>query len=299
MVGNSIMKTNKSISERAFDVFNVLFLGLLSFLFIYPMLYILFASLSDPVELIKHTGMIWKPEGFSLSGYKMVFQTPSIGIGYMNTLIYVIVGTSFNILLSSLGAYVLSREKLYIRRALTLFIIFTMYFSGGLIPFYLTVKNLGLYNSRWALIFPVAINTWNLIVMRTAFVQVNKSLDEAAKIDGANDFQILFRIYIPVTKSTIAVMILFYSVQHWNSWFNAMIFLQDRSKYPLQLFLREILLSGSMMDVALEGEDYSNALTVMLVKYVTIVVSTLPILLVYPFLQKYFAKGVMIGSVKG
>ena len=171
---------------------------------------------------------------------------------------------------------------------------------GGLIPFYLTVRNLGLYNTRLALILPVAVNTWNLIVMRTSMSQVPDSLEEAAKIDGANDFVILFRVILPVIKSTVAVMVLFYAVQHWNSWFNAMIFLQDRSKYPLQLFLREILLSGSMTDIATgsTGEDVNNVLTMNMLKYCTIVVSTLPILCIYPFLQKYFVKGVMIGSVK-
>lgn len=292
------MIIKRSLPEKCFNVFNVIFLGLLAILFIYPMVYVIFASLSDPAELVKHTGILLAPKGFSLNGYKMVFQTPSLGTGYLNTILYVVAGTAVNILLSSLGAYVLSRKRLYIRKALTMAIIFTMYFSGGLIPFYLTVKNLGLYNNRLALILPVAINTWNLIVMRTAFSQVPDSLEEAAKIDGANDFTILFRIFLPVVKSTMAVMVLFYAVQHWNSWFNAMIFLQERVKYPLQLFLREILLSGSMMDVANTGEDYTNTLTIMMIKYCTIVVSTLPILCIYPFLQKYFAKGVMIGSVK-
>lgn len=292
------MVVKRSLPEKCFNIINIIFLGLLALIFIYPMVYVIFASLSDPAELVKHTGILWAPKGFSLNGYKMVLQTPSLGTGYLNTLLYVIAGTAVNILLSSLGAYVLSRKQLYIRKVLTMAIVFTMYFSGGLIPFYLTVKNLGLYNNRFALILPVAINTWNLIVMRTAFSQVPDSLEEAAKIDGANDFTILFRIFLPVVKSTMAVMVLFYAVQHWNSWFNAMIFLQERAKYPLQLFLREILLSGSMMDVATTGEDYTNTLTIMLIKYCTIVVSTLPILCIYPFLQKYFAKGVMIGSVK-
>ena len=155
-------------------------------------------------------------------------------------------------------------------------------------------------NTRLALILPVAVNTWNLIVMRTSMSQVPDSLEEAAKIDGANDFIILFRVILPVIKSTIAVMVLFYAVQHWNAWFNAMIFLQDRSKYPLQLFLREILLSGSMTDIAAgsTGEDVNNVLTMNMLKYCTIVVSTLPILCIYPFLQKYFVKGVSVGAIK-
>lgn len=264
------------------------------------MWYVIMAAFSDPARFVSHTGLLWLPEGFSLAGFKMVLRTASIVTGYGNIILYVITGTALNILLTSMGAYVLSRKKLYIRRFLSLAIVFTMYLSGGLIPFYLTVRNLGLYNTRLALILPVAVNTWNLIVMRTSMSQVPDSLEEAAKIDGANDFVILFRVILPVIKSTVAVMVLFYAVQHWNSWFNAMIFLQDRSKYPLQLFLREILLSGSMTDIATgsTGEDVNNVLTMNMLKYCTIVVSTLPILCIYPFLQKYFVKGVMIGSVK-
>ena len=294
------MVTKRSPGEIIFDIGNAVFLGILTLIFLYLMWYVIMAAFSDPARFVSHTGLLWLPEGFSLAGFKMVLRTASIVTGYGNIILYVITGTALNILLTSMGAYVLSRKKLYIRRFLSLAIVFTMYLSGGLIPFYLTVRNLGLYNTRLALILPVAVNTWNLIVMRTSMSQVPDSLEEAAKIDGANDFVILFRVILPVIKSTVAVMVLFYAVQHWNSWFNAMIFLQDRSKYPLQLFLREILLSGSMTDIATgsTGEDVNNVLTMNMLKYCTIVVSTLPILCIYPFLQKYFVKGVMIGSVK-
>ena len=294
------MVTKRSPGEIIFDIGNAVFLGILTLIFLYPMWYVIMAAFSDPARFVSHTGLLWLPEGFSLAGFKMVLRTASIVTGYGNIILYVITGTALNILLTSMGAYVLSRKKLYIRRFLSLAIVFTMYLSGGLIPFYLTVRNLGLYNTRLALILPVGVNTWNLIVMRTSMSQVPDSLEEAAKIDGANDFVILFRVILPVIKSTVAVMVLFYAVQHWNSWFNAMIFLQDRSKYPLQLFLREILLSGSMTDIATgsTGEDVNNVLTMNMLKYCTIVVSTLPILCIYPFLQKYFVKGVMIGSVK-
>lgn len=294
------MVTKRSPGEIIFDIGNAVFLGILTLIFLYPMWYVIMAAFSDPARFVSHTGLLWLPEGFSLAGFKMVLRTASIVTGYGNIILYVITSTALNILLTSMGAYVLSRKKLYIRRFLSLAIVFTMYLSGGLIPFYLTVRNLGLYNTRLALILPVAVNTWNLIVMRTSMSQVPDSLEEAAKIDGANDFVILFRVILPVIKSTVAVMVLFYAVQHWNSWFNAMIFLQDRSKYPLQLFLREILLSGSMTDIATgsTGEDVNNVLTMNMLKYCTIVVSTLPILCIYPFLQKYFVKGVMIGSVK-
>ena len=254
------MVTKRSPGEIIFDFGNAVFLGILTLIFLYPMWYVIMAAFSDPARFVSHTGLLWLPEGFSLAGFKMVLRTASIVTGYGNIILYVITGTALNILLTSMGAYVLSRKKLYIRRFLSLAIVFTMYLSGGLIPFYLTVRNLGLYNTRLALILPVAVNTWNLIVMRTSMSQVPDSLEEAAKIDGANDFVILFRVILPVIKSTVAVMVLFYAVQHWNSWFNAMIFLQDRSKYPLQLFLREILLSGSMTDIATgsTGEDVNN-----------------------------------------
>ena len=295
------MVTKRSPGEIIFDIGNAVFLGILTLIFLYPMWYVIMAAFSDPARFVSHTGLLWLPEGFSLAGFKMVLRTASIVTGYGNIILYVITGTALNILLTSMGAYVLSRKKLYIRRFLSLAIVFTMYLSGGLIPFYLTVRNLGLYNTRLALILPVAVNTWNLIVMRTSMSQVPDSLEEAAKIDGANDFVILFRVILPVIKSTVAVMVLFYAVQHWNSWFNAMIFLQDRSKYPLQLFLREILLSGSMTDIATgsTGEDVNNVLTMNMLKYCTIVVSTLPILCIYPFFQKYFTKGVYLGAVKG
>jgi putative aldouronate transport system permease protein len=293
------MTTRKTFGEIIFDFLNLLFLGALSLIFIYPLIYVIFASFSDPVRLSQHTGILWKPLGFSLAGYKLVLTTSSIGIGYLNTIFYVVAGTLLNILLSSLGAYVLSRKNLYIRRPMSLAIVFTMYFSGGLIPFFLAVKGYGLYDSRMALILPVAINTWNLIIMRTAFSQVPDGLEEAARIDGANDFVILFRIILPVVKSTIAVMVLFYAVQQWNAWFNAMVFLRDRSKFPLQLFLREILLSASTIDVTKSaGDSLTDVFAYSLIKYCTIVVTTLPILCIYPFLQKYFTKGVMIGSLK-
>ena len=293
------MVVNRSIGEHIFDFFNVLFLGLLTIAFLYPVWYVTVAAFSDPAQFLAHSGILLLPKGFSLSGLKMVLNSKSILSGYANTIFYVVAGTAVNILMTSMGAYVLSRRNLYIRRVLTLAIVFTMYFSGGLIPFYLAVNKYGLYNSRMALIIPTAISTWNLMVMRTAMMQVPDSLVEAAKIDGANDFTILFRVMLPVIKSTVAVMVLFYAVGHWNSWFNAMIFLKDRSKYPLQLILREILLTGTMSDPSsLGGEDVHDVLVMNMLKYCTIVISTLPILCIYPFLQKYFVKGVMIGSVK-
>ena len=293
------MKHHVSFKDRLFDVCNILLLIAVSLIFWYPMYHVLVASFSDPIRLLSHSGILFKPVGFSLEGYRVVFRNPNIIIGYKNTLIYVIGGTLLNILFTSMGAYVLSRKKLMWKKPLTIAIVFTMYVSGGLIPNFLLIRALGMYNTRSALIIPGLIATWNLIVMKTSFQRIPDSLEESAKIDGANDFTILFRIIMPVAKATVAVMILFYSVGHWNAWFNAMVYLRSRALFPLQLLLREILISnsssGNVFDSATENSVF---LLDTLIKYCTIVISTVPILFVYPLAQKYFMKGVMMGSLK-
>ncbi|MFS0838540.1 carbohydrate ABC transporter permease [Paenibacillus sp. 1P03SA] len=288
----------RTLSERAFDGFNMLFLTLLMIVTIYPLVYVVFASLSDAGSLLAHKGFLWKPVGFSLDAYANVFRNPMILKGYANTFFVVIAGLAINILLTSLGAYALSRKSLAYRKRIMLFIVFTMFFSGGLIPFYLTVKGVGLANTLWALIIPTAVNTFNLILMKTAFEGIPDALEESAKIDGANDFVILFRIVLPLSLPVLAVMLLYYGVGHWNAWFNALIFLQERSMFPLQLILREILLQGEANSNLGASEGDVAMLTVTL-KYATIIVATVPILLVYPFLQKYFVKGALIGAIKG
>lgn len=217
----------------------------------------------------------------------------------MNTIFVVVVGVFINLIMTSLGAYFLSRQNLRYQKIVMVMIIITMYFSGGMIPFYFTVTGLGLQNSLWALILPTAINTYNLIIMRTSFMSIPYSLEESAKLDGAGHFRILFFIVIPLSKSILAVMLLYYAVANWNSWFNAMLFLDDRSKFPLQLVLREILIQNdtTSMTQGVGGVDI-NAVGET-IKYAVIVVATLPILCVYPFIQKYFVSGVMIGAVKG
>ncbi|WP_129721293.1 carbohydrate ABC transporter permease [Xylanivirga thermophila] len=293
------MAIKKTKGEKIFQVVNAILMVILIIITLYPILYVAFASLSKPSELIQHQGILWKPLGFSIEAYKMVFKNPMISIGYQNTLFYVVVGTAFNILLSCLGAYILSRKGLYIKKFLTVFIIFTMYFGGGLIPFYLLVKKLGLTNTRWALIIPRAINTWNLIVMRTAFASVPDSLEESARIDGAEDFSILFKIILPLVMPTIAVMVLFYAVAHWNGWFDAMVFLRKRELYPVQLILREILISNDTSSMMFNVSGVDKEPVGETIKYATIIITTLPILFIYPFLQKYFVKGIMVGAVKG
>lgn len=293
------MIEQKTLGSRAFTLVNTLLLVLLSLFFLYPMWYVLVGSISDPFSLFVSNDLLLLPKGFSLKGYEQVFKNPNILIGYKNTLWYLSVGTVCNVLATSLGAYVLSRPNLMLKKFFSLSVVFTMYFSGSLIPTFLTVKMLGLYNSWLALILPGLIGTWNMIVMRTSFKALPASIEESARIDGANDFVILFRIILPCAKATLAVIVLYYAVSYWNNWFNAMIYLKDKNKYPLQLFLREILLANTANGATAEGFEESDMLYLEdVVRYATIIISTLPILCAYPFCQKYFLKGVMMGSVK-
>ena len=286
------MKKNK---VDLFEVVNLLILLLVALVTLYPFLYVIFASLSDPVALMSNSSLLFKPVGFSWNAYAKVFQNSSIYSGYMNTIFYVVVGTAVNILATCIAAYVLSRKQFMLRRFFTLMFIFTMYFSGGLIPSYLLVKDLGLIGSRLALIIPGAVSTFNLMIMITGFEGIPQSLEESARIDGAGDWTILFRIVMPLAKPTIMVILLYYAVGHWNSWFNAMIYLRDAEKMPLQIFLRDILTRSQLgaMTGQTDIEDVGLA-----IKYATIIVSTVPILCIYPFIQKHFVKGVMIGAVK-
>jgi putative aldouronate transport system permease protein len=292
------MKVKSTVGEKIFIAIDAILVGLLALAILVPLLNILWASFSDPVEVMKHEGMMLWPRGFTLSSYKAVARNPNILSGYRNTLFIVVVGTCLNLFLTLLGAYVLSRKHVLLNRFFTLFIVFTMYFQGGTIPFYLTVRAVGLDGTIWSLILPVAISTFNLIVMRTAMAAVPDSLPESAMMDGASHTRILFSIMVPLTQATIAVITLYYAVSHWNSWFNAMIFLRDKKLYPLQLILREILIQDDTATMS-AGTGDDLGLVSDTIKYATIVVATAPILCIYPFLQRYFVKGVMVGAVKG
>lgn len=292
----------KSFGEKVFDVGNTLFMLLLVVATLYPILYVIFASFSDPVQLARHDGLLFFPAGFSLKGYSYVFKNKEIYIGYANTLIYVIGGTAVNMILTILGAYALSRKDLMLKKPIMVIITFTMFFNGGLIPSYLVVQRLGLLDTAWAMILPCALSTWNMIVLRTAFGEISESLLESARIDGAGELRILVKIVVPVSMASIAAISLFYAVWHWNEWFSALLYLQDRNRYPLQMFLRELLIipqnsnNAIAADVVMGGE--SSVLLKEVIKYCTILVSMVPILCVYPFVQKYFVKGVLIGSIK-
>ena len=288
-----------SASEKLFKIINYILLSGVFIICIYPVLYVIFASFSDGDLLLAHSGALFKPLGFSVDAYVKVFQNDSIMRSYGVTLGVVTVGTSLNMILSIFAAYFVSKKELYARNFVMFFMMFTMYFSGGMIPLYLTVKGYGLYNSFWALILPTAISVYNVIVLRTAFVAVPPSMEESARLDGAGTFTILFKILVPLIKPTLAVIMLYYLVAHWNSWFNAMIFLQDKNKYPLQLVLRGILIDNSSEEMMI-GVSNDNMFAVSeSLKYAVIIVSVLPVMILYPFLQKFFEKGVMIGAVKG
>ncbi|WP_278767303.1 carbohydrate ABC transporter permease [Eisenbergiella tayi] len=285
----------KNSNGWGFRLINGIILAVISLMTLYPFLYVIFASFSDPVKLMGSSSLLLKPLGFSLNAYKKVFVNPSIYSGYLNTIFYVAAGTLVNILATCMAAYVLSRKQFMLRRFLTIMFIFTMYFNGGLIPSYLLIKDLGLINSRLSLILPGAVSTFNLMIMITGFEGIPQSLEESARIDGAGDWTILFRIIMPLAKPTIMVILLYYAVGHWNSWFNAMIYLRDADKMPIQIFLRDILTRSQLgaMTGQTDVEDVGQT-----IKYATIIVSTVPILCIYPFIQKHFVKGVMIGAVK-
>lgn len=295
------MRYRRTLGDYIFDSLNYFLLLMLVFITLYPLYYIFIASLSSPIAIAKHGVMMLWPEDITFKYYKAVFENPMITIGYRNTIFLVVVGTTINMLLTVFAAYTLSRRWLMGRKIFMFIIVVTMFFGGGLIPSFLLVKSLGLYNTIWALIIPSAVSSWNIVMVRTYFMGLPASLEESAKMDGANDFHILFRIILPVSTPILAVMVLFYAVGHWNAWFAASIYIKDRNLHPLQLVLRSILINNSLRDMGNTGFSGSgNAREVSKgLKYATVIASTLPILFVYPFVQKYFVKGILIGSIKG
>lgn len=293
-----IIEVKKTKGEKIFGVFNTLFMLFMILITLYPFFYVLFASVSESNMLMSHRGVLLKPLGFNMRAYTLVFKNPNIYTGFKTTAIVLVAGTTLNIMLTSIGAYLLSRRNFKFGEFMMLMVMITMYVSGGMIPRYLLIyETLNLKNSLWALILPNAVSTWNLIVMRTNFRQIPESLEESAKIDGANDLVVLFAIVLPLSKAIIAVMILFYGVAHWNAWFDALLFIRDREKFPIQLIMREILISNSTDSMQSYGDSYNGVSES--IKYATIIITTIPILMIYPFIQKYFVKGIMIGAVKG
>lgn len=296
--GSAIRDTG---SDRVFNAANVLFLTAYLLVVLYPLLYVLSASLSSPAAVTAGQVRFWPVEPTFIA-YETIFKDPAIVRGFLNSIFYAVAGTTVNVVLTLLAAYPLSRKDLRGRGAIMLFFFFTTLFSGGLIPTYLVVRDLGLLNTRWALILPGALSVWNLIITRTYFQSaIPDELLDAARIDGANDFRFLRDVVLPLSGPIIAVNALFYAVGHWNAYFDALIYLTDESLFPLQLVLRDILVLNQT-NMRMTG-DVSSMMArenlADLLKYALIVVSTVPLLLVYPFVQRHFVKGALIGSLKG
>ncbi|MDF2660581.1 MAG: sugar transporter permease [Paenibacillus sp.] len=281
-----------------FTVFNVIFLLFVVVATLYPFLHMLAVSLSKDIYVMKGEISIW-PKGWNLDMYKLVLKDPRIATGYVNTIIYVTLGTAIALLVTSLGAYALSKKEMLFSKGFTLMVIFTMFFSGGMIPTFLVVKGMGLMDTIWAMVLPGAVSTWNLLIMRTFFSGVPVEVEESGKMDGLTDLGIFFRIVAPLSKAVFATIGLFYAVALWNNFYYPLLYLRDPDLFPLQVILRNIVLAGQVNsgDVTSVGGD--NMIVEESLKFATIIVSTVPILLLYPMLQKHFVKGAMIGAVKG
>lgn len=287
--------------EKIFAVFNTFGLLLLSVIFVLPIWHVLMGSISDPLKISAHSGLILAPIGeMTLGGYRLVFNNASIVRAYGYTIMYVALSTGIGLILNILAAYVMSRKNLYWGRLFSIIVLFTMMFNGGLVPTFIQIRNLKMLNTIWAVILPSALSAYNIIIMRTSFSGIPEEMLEAARIDGAGHARILLQIVLPVSKAIIMVIVLFYGVLHWNEWFNAAIYLpQARPKYPLQLVLREIVLLSSENSIVADADGQDVMIYRPLIKYATIMVSVIPMMALYPFVQRYFVSGVMIGSVKG
>lgn len=288
----------RSTGEKIFAVFNSMLMIFLLIVTLYPCLYVLFASVSDPVQMYNGNPIMLWPRGFNLVGYEYIIEDKLLWIGYRNTILYVVSGTTLNVLLTIMAAYCLSRRNLVGQNIIIMGMLFTMYFSGGMIPTYLVVKGVHLLDTPLAQIIPGAINTTNFIICLTYFRGLPYELEEASKMDGANNMQVLFKILAPLAKPVVMVMVLYYAVAHWNDYMMTLLYISDQNWYSLQYVLREILIEGTALENMTVNTDQSAALSET-IKYATIVVSTVPILCVYPFVQKHFVKGVMMGAVKG
>lgn len=293
-------KVKQNKADSIFDIINIALLSIVLIVVLYPLIFVVSASFSDTMQVMQ--GKVWLfPKGINLEAYKAVFRDRNILIGYRNTIMYTVIGTAVNIILTIAAAYPLSRKDFAGRNAITIFFAFTMFFSGGLIPNYLLIKKIGLYNNFWVMVLPGAVGVWNMTIMRTFFQNtIPYELQEAAVIDGCTNIGILTKVILPLSTPIIAVMVIFYGVGHWNAFFSALIYLKDRSKFPLQLVLREILIQNNMSDMMESGDSIvQQQMLAEGIKYAVIIVSSIPVLMLYPFLQRYFVKGVMVGAIKG
>lgn len=303
MKNQGIKKMKRSHSDQIFDVVNVLVMIVLLLIFVWPLWFVLIASVSNPSQV--WTGnVVLLPKQFTLDAYKAVVEYESIWIGYRNTIFYTVLGTVINLIMTIFAAYPLSRKDFVPRNFFMFMFMLTMYFGGGLIPTYLVVNKMHMVNTVWAMMIPGAVSIYNVIITRTYFINsIPNELQEAAELDGANSFQFLTRVVLPLSKPILAVIGLYYAVGHWNDFFSALIYINDKNLMPLQTFLRDLLMSNKMLLNGMQGLDAAQAEQKMqlaqTLKYSAIVVSTVPVLCIYPFIQKFFVKGIMIGSVKG
>jgi putative aldouronate transport system permease protein len=293
-------RIRETLGDRVFMIGVYLFLALILIIVLYPLVYIVSSSFSSPLAVSSGRVRLW-PVDFSLRGYQVAFSNPQIVTGYANSLYYTIFGTLISVTLTVLVAYPLSRRTLFGRNAIMIFIVFTMIFYGGLIPTYLVVKNLGMLNTRWALLIPQALAAWQVIIARTFFqVNIPEELAEAAELDGCSDLRFLWSVVLPLSKPILAVLVLMYAVAQWNAYFDALLYLKSVDLYPLQLVLRSILILNTFASGSMEASDMIERQQLAdLLKYSLIVVGSLPVLLIYPFAQRYFVRGMLIGSVKG
>lgn len=292
------MKT--SLGSKVFDIFNVFLLCLVIFITVYPMYYIFIVSISNG-NLVTRGLISFYPRDITWDAYLIVLKDSSIWRAYGNTVLYTGVGTIINVAMTALCAYPLSRKDMYGRNTLVMMVAATMFISGGLIPLYLVVQKLGLINSMWALVLPPAISAFNMIIMKTYFEGIPMALQESAYLDGANEIQVLLKVILPLSLPVMATMVLFYAVHHWNSFFPSLIYLNSSDKYPVQVLLRNIVIAGEFADQTASIGSSSNNFRVVATnyKFAVIIITVLPILVVYPYLQKYFVKGAMVGALKG
>ncbi|WP_010274684.1 carbohydrate ABC transporter permease [Paenibacillus senegalensis] len=281
-----------------FPIVNGLLLTGVALATLYPFVYMAAVSLSSPEHVIRNEVFLW-PKGWTLDTYRYVLEDERIWTGYKNTIIYTVIGTTLSLICTAMGAYSLSKRNLVFGKPIMMMIVFTMLFSGGMIPTFLVVRELGLMNTMWAMIIPGLFSTWNLIIMRTFFQGIPAELEESGKMDGLTDLGVFVRIVIPLSKSIFATIGLFYAVGIWNNFYHALLYLRQESLFPLQVVVRNMVLAGQYLDGNIVAGGDSEMMMEESLKYATIIISTLPILMSYPFIQKYFVKGVLIGSLKG
>ncbi len=288
-----------SFGDKVFNAINCVFLGIMALIILYPLYFIIIAAISDPDAVLAGEVFLY-PVGITFSGFRKILERTDVWLGYRNTIVYTLITVVLSLIVTIPAGWALSRKNLAGKQYFMIFFLIPMFFGGGLIPFYNVMSSLGLVNTMWAIILPSIMSVWNLFMTRTFFESsIPDGLVEAAKIDGAGEFRIFFELVLPLAKAIMAVMALYYAIGQWNSYFNAMIFIQDETLYPLQLVLKEILIAsestmGGSGETILEQYRLANQ-----IKYVSVIVSSAPVIMLYPFVQKYFAQGVMIGSLKG